>query len=570
MLRDALVEPDPFVFPLVVSGVMAALDPRTSLALDEPGPTDIPERPDPEVLIETLQEIDLAETTAALHVIAALTDDEDLAGRIRRTLQLRRHPVPRAVRDLPKIGVKRVVEMTEPFGDGDDLLLDLRGAGVTATFVVYVDHNLGTVVKDGFVVPAALDEMIADLRRQPGAAHLSFAEMDPAEARTKLSEAIGRGLTTYPPLENGDEDENGDETWPASRPLLEMLLRGLPEGGPGYPDPELDEQGAAELLSDFLASPFARDAAAGPAGAELAAVAELLVTFGTSYLGGRPHRWSPATVKILLDAWYPTNVVAPPEHLLAVPDVLRALIRFCHARQGIAPELTDDTLDAVDVLEPAYLAEMQDPDGIQHRGQLAHLYALLGDPRTIAREPLLRAVGGEAALEVLDGEPLPDEEVDWAAIPDDIHPRIREIAERVDPFALAEFGVEFRTACRRFLGRAAAADPSIFRRRSSADLAAAAIIWAIGKANLLVAVSGGMQTSELTSRLGVKGSPSQRAQTLLRVIGVDEQLAYSHIDLGMPDLLVSSRRAEIIQRRDALAQWPDDVPALWSADEPTP
>jgi hypothetical protein len=51
---------------------------------------------------------------------------------------------------------------------------------------------------------------------------------------------------------------------------------------------------------------------------------------------------------------------------------------------------------------------------------------------------------------------------------------------------------------------------------------------------------------------GVKGSVSQRAEPMLRAIGVEPQPGYGPLMLGTPDLLVSGRRVAIIAQRDRL------------------
>jgi hypothetical protein len=57
---------------------------------------------------------------------------------------------------------------------------------------------------------------------------------------------------------------------------------------------------------------------------------------------------------------------------------------------------------------------------------------------------------------------------------------------------------------------------------------------------------------ELLAWFEVKGSVSQRAEPLLRAIGVEPQPGYGPLSLGTPDLLVSGRRAAIIVQRDHL------------------
>jgi hypothetical protein len=63
---------------------------------------------------------------------------------------------------------------------------------------------------------------------------MTFADLDLAEARAKVQEAIDKGRRTFPPFET--------DTWPGSRPLVERILRELPAGGAGYEAPEWSEE----------------------------------------------------------------------------------------------------------------------------------------------------------------------------------------------------------------------------------------------------------------------------------------------------------------------------------------
>lgn len=70
--------------------------------------------------------------------------------------------LPPWLRELAKATPYRTVEMTHVLGDGDDVIIGVCLHGRSElTVVVYVDHDLGTVVNDAFVVP----DPIADLSR---------------------------------------------------------------------------------------------------------------------------------------------------------------------------------------------------------------------------------------------------------------------------------------------------------------------------------------------------------------------------------------------------------------------
>ncbi|MGH9066983.1 MAG: DUF6398 domain-containing protein, partial [Acidimicrobiales bacterium] len=93
--------------------------------------------------------------------------------------------------------------------------------------------------------------------------------------------------------------------------------------------------------------------------------------------------------------------------------------------------------------------------------------------------------------------------------------------------------------------------PYVFRRRGRSDTAAAAVCWAVGRANDLFAPSGGaMMVKDLVGHFGLpQSSVSRRAATMLKAAGIDYRPAWD-LFLGRPHLLVSSRRRRIIERRD--------------------
>ena len=65
----------------------------------------------------------------------------------------------------------RVREMVHVLGDGDNINIAVRFAGgAELTAVVYIDHNMGTLVKDAFVVPESmggLEALMRAKRRRP-------------------------------------------------------------------------------------------------------------------------------------------------------------------------------------------------------------------------------------------------------------------------------------------------------------------------------------------------------------------------------------------------------------------
>jgi hypothetical protein len=235
-----------------------------------------------------------------------------------------------------------------------------------------------------------------------------------------------------------------------------------------------------------------------------------------------------------------------------MPDVLRALIRFAHAERGIAPHLTAETLDAVAKWEPEYRRAAARPQ-TSPLDLILEAHGFGGpfddDPGTVEEimlESLARQAGGPDALDTLDTEPVPDEELDWTGIPDDVHERVREVLILTDACCDEMLDVEYRTIVRRLLARVAAGDPQVFRRRARADTAAAALIWMAGRPNDLFR---DIYVKDIVEWFGLTSNPSQRAETFAKAAGLPHS-SYWDEPLGDPAFLHSSKRRSMIEWRD--------------------
>jgi hypothetical protein len=370
----------------------------------------------------------------------------------------------------------------------------------------------------------------------------------------RITEAIERAAMTVPPFEG--------DTWPACRPIIEWLTRRMPPGGTGYVRPEWSDEERERLADRFFNSPFG----APLDDADHRGLLESVIWFGADYGPGDPLRWSPVAVEIILVDWIPRKIVADAAYLAIAPDLLRAFVRFCHAERGIRNELTAETLAAIDKYEPEYQRTIRSP---RPQGPMALLAAMgavdpdgpweVGDvdlddfdDASYMLGRLRDAAGSDEALRDLDDDPLPDEAFGWTDIPEDIHDKVGEVLAMCDECCDTLLDVEYRTACRRLLARAAAGDPAVFRRRASSATAAAAICWIVGKDNdLFVPSRGGMQVKDLLAHFGIKqGGVSQRADTLLKAAGFDPYARTWELRLGSPELLVSGRRRQLIELRD--------------------
>jgi hypothetical protein len=549
-VAEAIAGDDPLALLGLVSSLLAVLDPRRRNPFDP-----APETPSREELVQSFLAVELPETSALLAAIAELSGDTVLRHRVRREVAARGHVLPRWLADLHRTEpAGPVFEIVHALGDGDNIVIGAQlPGGYRLTAVVYIDHNMGTVAKDGFVVAGPADELVERMLDIAADPDVTARELDPADARARIAAAIEAGASSYPPFEN--------ETWPACRPLVEWAAALQPSGGSGYRRPQWDADAVARLAERFFASPFA----AGLDDADHRGLLDSLLWFGTDYGPGDPMRWSPTAVQILLADWLPRKLVAEAPYLAKAPDLLRAFIRFCHAERGIRAELTARTLDAVDQQEADYQRVIRAPRpqgpaallaAIGALGNNGWLEAARMDTAAIMLDGLRLAVGGQDALDRLDTAPLPDEPFDWGVIPADIHDRVAEVLALVEHCCEKLLDPEYRTACRRFLSRAAAVDPEIFRRRGQPVTAAAAVCWAVGKANdLFEPRTGGLhlQVKDLVRHFGIRGpSLSQRAMPMLRALGAPPS-GPGGVHLGSPDYLTAARRAKIINLRDHYA-----------------
>lgn len=544
-LRTALRQDHPLPLLELVSGLMTSLDPRQRHP-DDGAPREMTIA----TLADSFAHVDIGETTAALHALVALTPDELLATRLRKELAVRRQPMPEWLRDLAGVELTRVMRVSHVQGDGDDYMLGLRiPSGHELSLMVYVDHNMGQIVKDAVGAPRPFDDMLdtmAELIEDPDA---ELVDEDPARVRAVVTQAVDNAAATYPPYET--------DSWPHYRPIVEWVCRLLPEGGTVPSPREWAEEEREGLIAEF----FASDHGKWIDGPEAHEWAHDFIEYGNGWGSGDPLVWSPVRVEMLLLDWIPRKIIASLDHLALAPHVLRPFVRFCHERVGLRRELTEETVHAVDRFEPGYQHMirsvgsaswyLQDAKELVRREYPDIAPHFEGDDATFSREVcqhLEAYVGGADALARLDATSLPDEELSWSGIPEDIHDRVAEVLRLCDAFADERLDQEHRTAMRRFISRAASKDPQVFRRTRKPEPSAAAVAYVIADAN--DSLGPRLMVKDLMGWFGQKGGASQRAENLVRAIGAPSYHEYRGTALGTSDLLTSKRRAYLVRLRD--------------------
>lgn len=582
-LREALREPNPIAFWAEATSVV--------VLLDEPGDwTDtVPEGID---LLQTFIDVDIAETTALLHMVAAMSKDDLKRARARNAVRERRQPVPPHISGLAEL----VVTSGRVFGDyaGDNHLLELALPGeVRVTLVAYVQRRPQAYLKDAFFIPDRLETVEGRFRTMFAADGVStqgaIRSLDPADSRRALEDALA-GSDVVPVK----QPEDGDQ-WPMSRPLVEFVLSRLPEGGAGYgadgyiigqdqddllipsefdfqdedvdedwlDDPFGDGSEVLELVGSFLASPQAR-ALGGEDDLDPVLAAALLSL--ASMAEGDPLHWCGMTTRWVLEEALPRSpLLMEPEVVERATRMVPLLVAWAHEESGEDP----DVVEEVRAVLPQLLETWPDRWAAQEMevarlDAVAEIALMTGDPDVFVPVLLQQRVGGAEALDSLDTDPLPVEPLVLDEVPQDLHAKLAEIdAALVAGLAAVDTGhlphfdpvldEEFLTACRRFLVQAAVGDPEALRGRASVTNTAAAVAWVIGRGNGLVGGSGPLRATDLMRAFGAKSNPSQRAARLQEAAVLPHAPEGEMLALGSPRLLLGAARQDIWEQHQRAA-----------------
>jgi hypothetical protein len=345
--EDACRQPDPLSLMLMASAYCDSLTDRPLDALLTGEKEDV----DFEELAESFVTSGFPAMTALARAMAILFEDRDVAERVlAATPALVGRPL--WVPSMHKIEVTNTLVQSDPLNDGINVVVSFRWpAGGTASVVVYIDHNIGSIVKDAFVVPLSFDQMMEIYEESEGQ-HLTKVPISFADARAHIEGAIETFERSWPPIET--------DTWPMCRPFVEWLIGHLPEGGARIEHPEVSETERDAVVDAFVADRGA--SIDGVSVAELRVLVSPLIDFACDYGPGDPLRWSATAVELVLADWYARKVFGLDDDLMRrLPDVLEQLVRHAHALRSIPADLTDDTVASILEWTPEYLAALDEP-----------------------------------------------------------------------------------------------------------------------------------------------------------------------------------------------------------------
>lgn len=182
---------------------------------------------------------------------------------------------------------------------------------------------------------------------------------------------------------------------------------------------------------------------------------------------------------------------------------------------------------------------------------------------------LALVVGGEEQLTALDARPLPSEDLDLTGHAEDAAGRLVSIDHELTRVTELVLGPEVRTAARRLLVRAVAAQPALLRGVAGDEVMACAALTAVAKANDLVGSGRVVPVSLLRTLFNLRSAPNDKVQALTRAVAPQTPLlrAWERPLLDVPvvgtaDLLVGSFREGVITARDAALRLRAATPPL--------
>jgi hypothetical protein len=200
-----------------------------------------------------------------------------------------------------------------------------------------------SLVKDAFVVPDSIRNVVSVATQQNTDPDANFVDMDLADARAWIQSGLEHPVFTV------DSD-----SWPGCRPLVQWLIRHMPEGGKNYVKPSWDSPETRDVPDLFFSSPLGRPF-------DDLDHRELLVELMNTGTGN-PLRWSAARIaEALSGGAYGADTSL--ESALDVPELLRAFVPFAHAQGGIRDELTAEALAVIDGMGPGYMQQaLENPE----------------------------------------------------------------------------------------------------------------------------------------------------------------------------------------------------------------
>jgi hypothetical protein len=370
-----------------------------------------------------------AAALALLSGIACLGTSRQAALAEKAALALIERGIPRPAwaEHLGAVTAGDVYLNPDPLGDGDEVVCLFSYAGAEPhALISAIDYNARGMLRDGWVT-SQVGAVLAQCRQAAGDRRRStrggFRAMVPSHARQLLEAALavtdrtpGAAVSkSFPAYHAFIRARVRALPPPGTSPAADTAQGGGPAGKAAQHHPESPWIGLsarrrgwgsdrrAMLAAEFLAS----DDAEGLSDRKAASrCADHIISYGCDQDFGRPLRMSPAKAETFLLDWLPRKIMLSPGEQHAMPHVLAAWARWAGKRRGLAPEVIDDTQDAVFTALASFGQLYRDPAAFGLDQELvarllpdADLEAL---PRRAFAFPVLQGHYGGADLGTLD------------------------------------------------------------------------------------------------------------------------------------------------------------------------
>lgn len=249
--------------------------------------------------------------------------------------------------------VAAALQYEEAFDDGVSVMIEFDGCDDEPhTLGIYIDHNLGGLVKDVFIAGPLSDVRAKLSGRGPNGVQLGVRDLDLAEAHARVAAALDVLDHTYdPPV---------DEDVPRLRALIDARVDQLPVGF--VLDEEYEEVPQAErerMLEAFLESSSGQRWRGDEDAEDVVATA---IDFGADYNHGGPLRWSPVVVEIFMTSWLARKVIRERAFFELVPEVLPDWVAYVGAQRGVQGKALSEAMSAVAAYRDEMLDAISDSD----------------------------------------------------------------------------------------------------------------------------------------------------------------------------------------------------------------
>jgi hypothetical protein len=342
---------DPFEAELFAAGLRAALCAAGRVVMDDG---------DDALGIALARAAEDAGGPGALALLRAVeaTWPDPVATRARsgaNRLERRGVPAPSWADALRRVSLEQVSMAEDPHGDVALMVATFSYGGERRhRTAALVDYNMRGMVMKAWLPDEA---MMAGLLQGvvPELTNIEFRPSDPAHVAAILAAGLEVRRAADSEIAERRENEVGQR---AVLSLLEARLRRFPRPARAGRSRTPSPRACGRLVVDFLTATACDDLGVEPEHVEF--VIRQLIDFKVRYGDGDPLRWSPTVVRAFMGEWFPRKATTDPEAIQCLPDVVRRWVSWAGRGRGLASDLVERTLTAVDESKGAFQEACRD------------------------------------------------------------------------------------------------------------------------------------------------------------------------------------------------------------------